>query len=82
MDFRFISCKQSGENLANLLLYETPLRFSLIKGINETAHGILVLIALPSNEGSDESVHMHRLARAFPARIYNIWTYMKTQTKM
>ena len=34
---------------------------------------ILVLIASMSSEGSDESVHMHRLARAFAARIDEVW---------
>ena len=36
------------------------------------AHKILVLIAPLSNEGSDESAHMHRLSRAFTARIHKV----------
>ena len=33
-------------------------------------HGIEVLITLASNEGSDKSAHIHRLATAFAACIH------------
>ena len=41
--------------------------------IYESALEVLVLIALSSNEGSGESVHMHRLARSIAARIHKLW---------
>ena len=36
----------------------------------EPAHAIFVLAVLSNKEGSGETVHMHRLASAFAARMY------------
>ena len=41
--------------------------------IYEPAHKMLVPIAVSSNEGSDEPVHVQRLARAFAARLHKGW---------
>ena len=50
--------------------------------LNEPAHGILVLNALSSKEGSGKPAQMCKLARAFSAHndINNQWKEMKTQT--
>ena len=55
--------------LHNVQLYFTALT---VVGsiINWRAHEVFVLMALSSNEGSDEFVHMRRLTRAFAARIH------------
>ena len=39
-------------------------------------------IASVSSDGLDESVHMHRLAEVFAARIHNIWIKIKSQLKI
>ena len=49
--------------------------------INVPVYKILVLLASSSIEGSGESVHKHRLARAFAACIHQVSTEMKTRTK-
>ena len=36
-------------------------------------HEIMVLLASVSSEGAGESVHMHRLARAFNVRLHKVW---------
>ena len=35
-----------------------------------------------SNEGSDETVHMHSLVRAFAARIQKVWKLIEAQTNI
>ena len=45
-------------------------------------HGISVLIASVSSEGSGESAHMRRFARAFAADILKVWMLMTAQTKV
>ena len=52
--------------------------------VNESAHEILVLTALPNNEGSCEPVHMYWLARAFAANIglLKVLLYMKANAKL
>ena len=40
-----------------------------------------VLIASASSQGSDASVHLHSLARAFSAHIHIAWMVIKPQTK-
>ena len=37
---------------------------------HDLVHAIVVLIALTSNDGSDDSAHMCRLARAFAAHTH------------
>ena len=44
-------------------------------------HEILVIITYASNEGSDNPVHLHRLARAFTARTHNV-KLMKVTTNI
>ena len=39
----------------------------------ELEHDTSVLVALSSNAGSGESVHLHRLVRAFAACIHKVW---------
>ena len=41
---------------------------------------VLMIVALSSNEGSVESVHMRRLTKAFSAGIHKIWMQMKART--
>ena len=40
----------------------------------EPAHDIFVVIAMSSNESSDESAHLHILTRAIAARVPKVWT--------
>ena len=47
----------------------------------EPGHEILIRMALSSNEGSGESAHVCRLARAFAARIHKVWMKVNTQIK-
>ena len=50
-----------------------------IAGISESVHDISVHVKLSPNEGSGESVYMdmHRLARAFTARIPKVYMLLK-----
>ena len=47
----------------------------------EPAHGILVHIAYPSIQCSDESAHARSLARALATRRRKVWLSMKAQAK-
>ena len=44
--------------------------------INEPVRAMFLLVALSSNEGSDESMPTHSLTRTFAARIHRVWTSM------
>ena len=46
---------------------------AIIHSASEPAHKSLILIALLSNEGYCESVHMQRLAIAFATQIHETW---------
>ena len=70
LSIRNIFCYQNLNQVLLTIVKYVPVTFACISIRVRTE--ILVLIALSSNEGSGESVHMHRLARAFAARIYKV----------
>ena len=45
----------------------------MVYTLNGVAHGILVHIAYANSEGLSGPVNIHRLVRAFVARVHKVW---------